>query len=100
MADRRERYERKQGARERRQQQSRIARRGNFRRTAVMAGGGLTVLVLAVGGFLLFMTTSSTFGKELPPTGYTPARDNLRSEQGWCRNTCWNVMPGMKEEAC
>ena len=82
MADRRERYERKQGARERRQQQSRIARRGNFRRTAVMAGGGLTVLVLAVGGFLLFMTTSSPFGKELPPTGYTPAhRETLPTQQ-------------------
>jgi len=82
MADRRERYERRQGARERRQQQSRRARRGSFRRTAMMAGGGLAVLVLAVGGFVIFMATSSTFGKELPPTGYTPAhRETLPTQQ-------------------
>ena len=73
MADRKERYERRQGARERRQQASRRARRGNFRRTLMMAGGVLGVLVLAIGGLALFMATSSTFGKELPPTGYTAA---------------------------
>ena len=82
MADRKERYERRQSARERRQQQSRIARRGNFRRTLMIAGGGLAVLVLTIGGFALFMTTSSTFGKVLPPTGYTPAhRETLPGQQ-------------------
>ena len=82
MADRRERYERRLGARERRQQQSRKARRGNVRRNLMMAGGGLAILALAVGGFVLFMTTSSTFGKTLPPTGYTPAhRETLPGQQ-------------------
>ncbi len=71
MADRRERYERRQGAKERRRQESRRVRRGNFRRTLMIAAGGLAVLVLAIGGFGLFMFTSSTFGKILPPTGYT-----------------------------
>ena len=37
-----------------------------------MVGSGLAVLVLAVGGLVLFMTTRSTFGKELPPTGFSP----------------------------
>ena len=82
MADRKERYERRQGARERRQQQSRRARRGNFRRNLMIAGGGLAVLVLAIGGFALFMVTSSTFGKILPPTGYTAAhRETLPGRQ-------------------
>ncbi len=31
------------------------------------------VVALAIGGIVLFITTSSTFGKELPPTGFTPA---------------------------
>ena len=82
MSDRKERYERRQGARERRQQASRRARRGNFRRNLMMAGGGLAVLVLAIGGFALFMVTSNTFGKILPPTGYTPAhRETLPRQQ-------------------
>ena len=82
MADRKERYERRQGARERRQQASRRAHRGKFRRTLMMAGGVLGVLVLAIGGLALFMATSSTFGKELPPTGYTPAhRETLPRQQ-------------------
>ena len=82
MADRRERYARRQGARERRQQESRRERRSNFRRMVMMDGGGLALLVLVIGGFALFMTTSSTFGKELPPTGYTPAhRETLARQQ-------------------
>lgn len=72
MADRKERYERRQRARERRQQESRIARRSNLRRTTLMVAGGLAVLVLVIGGLAFFMTTRSTFGKELPPTGFTP----------------------------
>ncbi len=39
----------------------------------MMAAGGLAVLVLAIGGMGLFITTRSNFGKELPPTGYSPA---------------------------
>ena len=38
-----------------------------------MAATGFAVVGLAVGGIVLFMTTSSTFGKELPPTGVTSA---------------------------
>ena len=72
MADRRDRYERRQRARERRQQESRRARRGNLRRTVLMFAGGLAVVVLVIGGLALFITTRSTFGKELPPTGFTP----------------------------
>jgi len=73
MADRKERYDRRQRSRERRQQDSRRVRLRNLRRTLLMAGGGLAVTVLVIGGLLLFMTTRSTFGKELPPTGFTPA---------------------------
>jgi len=73
MADRKERHERRQRSRERRQQDSRRARLRNLRRTLLMAGGGLAVVVLAIGGLVLFMITSSTFGKELPPTSFTPA---------------------------
>lgn len=73
MADRKERYERRQSARERRRQQSRGARVRNLRHTVLMYGGGLAVVVLVIGGLLFFMTTRSTFGKELPPTSFTPA---------------------------
>ena len=73
MSDRKERYERRQGARERRRQESRRARRGNLRRTVMMFGGGLAVVFLVIGGLALFVTTRSTFGKELPPTGFTPS---------------------------
>ena len=73
MSDRRDRYERRQGARQRRQQESRSARRMNLRRTVLKFAGGLAVVVLVIGGLTLFITTRSTFGKELPPTGFTPA---------------------------
>ena len=73
MADRRDRYERRQRSRERRQQDSRRARLRHLRRRLIMAGGALAVVIVAVGGLALFMTTRSTFGKELPPTGFTPA---------------------------
>ena len=47
-----------------------------------MVAGGLAVLALAVGGFALFMATSSTFGKILPPTGFTPTHlESLPSQQ-------------------
>ncbi len=73
MANRRDRYERRQGARQRRQQESRNARRQNLRRTVLKFAGGLAVVVLVIGGLALFVTTRSTFGKELPPTGFTPS---------------------------
>jgi len=73
VADRRDRYERRQRSRERRLQESRRARLGNLRRTLLMVAGGLAVVVLVIGGLVLFITTRSTFGKELPPTGFSPA---------------------------
>ncbi len=73
MADRRARYQRRRSARERRQQESLRARLRNLRRTLLMAAGGLAVAGLAIGAIVLFMTTRSTFGKELPPTSFTPA---------------------------
>ena len=82
MADRRDRYERRQRARERRQQESRRARRRNLRRTILMVAGGLAVVVLAIGGLVFFVTTRTTFGKELPPTSFTPAHlESLPSQQ-------------------
>ncbi len=73
MANRRDRYERRQRARERRQQESRRAQRRNLRRMFLPVAGGLAVVVLVIGGLALFITTRSTFGKELPPTGFTAA---------------------------
>ena len=73
MADRKERYERRQGARGRRRQESRTARLGNLRRRLLLAAAGFTVTSLAVAGIVLFMTTRSTFGKILPPTGFSAA---------------------------
>ena len=73
MADRSDRYQRRQGARQRRQQESRSARRRNLRRTVLKFAGGIAVVVLVIGGLAIFVTTRSTFGKELPPTGFTPS---------------------------
>jgi len=73
MADREARYQRKQGARGRRLQESRRARLRNLRGKLFMVGGGLAVDVVAIGGLVLFMTTRSTFGKILPPTGFSAA---------------------------
>ena len=73
MADREARYQRKQGARGRRQQESRRARLRNLRSKLLIAAGGLAVAVVAVGGLVFFMTTRSTFGKILPPTGFSAA---------------------------
>ncbi len=72
MADRVAKYQRRQSARERRHQESRSARLRNLRRTLLMSAGGLAVVILAIGALVLFMTTRSTFGKELPPTGFSP----------------------------
>jgi len=38
-----------------------------------MVAGGIAAIVLVIGGLTLFITTRSTFGKELPPTSFTPA---------------------------
>jgi len=73
VADRGARYQRRQSARERRQQQSRKARLRNLRRTFLMVLGGFALVGLAIGGIVFFVTTRSTFGKELPPTSFTPA---------------------------
>ena len=73
MADRGARYQRRHSTRERRRQESRMARLRNLRRRLLMAVGGFVVVGLAIGGLVLFMTTRSTFGKELPPTAFTPA---------------------------
>jgi len=73
MADRKARYERRQGARGRRQQESRQARLGNLRRKLMLAAAGFTVISLVVVGFVVFMTTRSTFGRILPPTGFSAA---------------------------
>jgi len=82
VADRKDRYERRQRARERRHQESRRARLGKVRRPLLMVAGGLAVVILAIGGLVLFMTTSSTFGKELPPTAFTPAHlESLPTQQ-------------------
>ena len=73
MADREARYQRNQGARGRRQQDSRRARLRNLRGRLLMAAGGFAVTSMVVGGIVLFMTTRSTFGKILPPTGFSAA---------------------------
>ena len=73
MADRKARYERRQGARGRRQQESRRARLVNLRRKLLLAAVGFTVTSVAVVGAVVFMTTRSTFGKILPPTGFSAA---------------------------
>lgn len=73
MADREARYQRKQGARGRRRQESRKARLHNWRSKLLIAAGGLAVAGVAIGGLVFFMTTRSTFGKILPPTGFSAA---------------------------
>ena len=73
VADREARYQRKQGARGRRRQESRRARLRNLRSKLFIAAGGLAVAAVAVGGLVFFMTTRSTFGKILPPTGFSAA---------------------------
>ncbi len=73
VADRKARYQRRQSARGRRQQESRSARLRNLRSRLLVAAGGFAATSLVVGGIVLFMTTRSTFGKILPPTGYSAA---------------------------
>ena len=68
MADRKARYERRQGSRNRRIQESRRALRGNLRRTLLIASGGVAVLALVIGVLVLLISTS----KVLPPTNFGP----------------------------
>ena len=82
MADRQTRYQRKQDARGRRRQESRRSRLRNLRSKLLIVVGGLAVVGVAIGGLVFFMTTSSTFGKTLPPTGFTPAHlESLPQQQ-------------------
>ena len=73
MADRKARYQRRHSTRDRRQQESRRARWRNLRRKLLVAAGGLAVVSVAIGGLVFFMTTRNTFGKILPPTGFSAA---------------------------
>ena len=73
MPDRQARYQRKQDARGRRRQESRRARLHNLRSKLLIGIGGLAVAAVAIGGLVFFMTTRSTFGKILPPTGFSAA---------------------------
>ncbi len=67
-ANRKARYEQRQGARGRRQQESRRARRGNLKRTLLRIVGGLAVVALVIGGFVHYGSTRQV----LPPTGFGP----------------------------
>ena len=68
MSDRKARYERRHGARERSRQESRSARRHNLRRNLLGAAGVAAALALVVGGIVLFGSLS----KVLPPTSFGP----------------------------
>ena len=68
MVDKKARYERKQGARTRRQKESRKARFGNFRRVLMTLAGGLAVVAVISGGLYLWAINQ----KELPPTEFGP----------------------------
>ena len=47
----------------------------------MLVAGGVAAIVLVVGGFTLFITTRSTFGKELPPTSFSPAHSESMPAQ-------------------
>jgi hypothetical protein len=68
MADRRGRYQRRQQAGERRRQESRRARRGNWVRTLLIFGGVVATIGLVIGGIFQFAGTQ----KNLPPTSFGP----------------------------
>lgn len=73
MADRKARYERRQGAGERRLRESRGARRRSLIRALVVISGGVAVVALVIGGVVLLAGNV----KELPPTGFGPAHSEL-----------------------
>ena len=82
MDTRKARYERRQRAREERRRESGRGRLRSLKRTLFMVAGGIAAIVLVVGSLTLFITTRSTFGKELPPTSFTPAHsESLPSGQ-------------------
>ena len=68
MADRRDRYQRRQQAGERRRQESLRARRHNLVRTLLIFVGGVAAIALVIGGIFLFASTQ----KNLPPTSFGP----------------------------
>jgi len=79
---RKARYERRQRARKERRRESGRARLRSLRRTLLQVAGGIAAIVLVVGSFTLFITTRSTFGKELPPTSFSPAHsESLPAQQ-------------------
>jgi len=73
LADRKERYERRQRARQERMGESRRVRLRSLRRILLKVAGGFAVGALAIVGSFFFITTRENFGKELPPTSFTPA---------------------------
>jgi len=68
VADRKARYDRRQGARGRRRQESQRAGRRNLTRTLLSVFGGLVLVSLVVGGIYLFAKSL----KVLPPTEFGP----------------------------
>ena len=81
METRKARYDRRQRARKERGRESGRARLRSLRRTLMLVAGGVAAIVLVVGGFTLFITTRSTFGKELPPTSFSPAHSESMPAQ-------------------
>ena len=77
MADRKARYERRQSTRERREQESRRARRTSLRRPLVFAAGGVAVIALVIGGLVLLASTL----KVLPPTSFGPGHSESFPQQ-------------------
>ena len=73
METRKARYERRQRARKERRREPGRARLRRLSRTLLLVAGGVVVVTLAIGGSILFITTRSDFGKELPPTSFTIA---------------------------
>ena len=67
MDDRKARYDRRQGARQRRSRESRTARTRQLWRNVLIGFGGLAAVVVVVG-VVVFLASNT---KELPPTGFT-----------------------------
>ena len=81
METRKARYDRRQQARQERRRESGRGRLRRLRRTLLMVAGGIAAIVVVVGSLTLFITTRSTFGKELPPTSFTPAHSESMPAQ-------------------
>ena len=81
METRKARYERRQRTRKERRRESGRARLRSLSRTLLLVAGGVVVVALAIGGSILFITTRSDFGKELPPTSFTIAHSESMPAQ-------------------